>query len=492
MRVLITGATGFVGRALVLRLLRDGHAITAWARSPERARALLGAEVALANAAEGTNGLVRAMEAADAVVNLAGEPILGGRFSSGRRARLRESRVQSTQRLVEAIAGAKIRPQVLVSASAVGYYGDRGKEPLDESSSQGRGFLAELCADWEQAALQAESLGLRVARMRIGVVLGLGGGMVGQLLPMLRWGLGARPGSGRQFVPWIHLEDLVDLFENVLRDSHYHGAINAVTPAPVRMGDLMDGLARVVGKRSRFSVPAALLRLALGEAADVVLSSQNTRAARLAELGFAHKYPTLDAAVEDLSGMLSEPAIAPLASPSPAPAVASAYLGRRRARYGLRACATLHAPIDYVFDFFSKPANLGLMTPAAMAFRISSMPASIKQGDIIDYTLRVAGIPLRWRTVIEHWDENRLFVDAQARGPYHAWWHEHHFAPAQEDPQGTIMEDRVYYAPPLGILGRVAQRLFVAGQLREIFAFRSQAVRLRFGKEAVPLATATA
>jgi uncharacterized protein len=486
-RVLVTGATGFIGRALILRLHRDGHDVTAWVRSLDRARALLGADVALADASEGAEGLVRAVESADAVVNLAGEPIMGGRLSRARRTRLRESRVRWTQRLVQAMAEAKTRPQVLISASAVGYYGDRGEAPLDEPSTPGRGFLAELCADWEQAALKAESLGVRVTRMRIGVVLGLGGGMLGQLLPMLRWGLGARPGSGRQLVPWIHLEDLVDLFATALRDARYRGAINAVASEPVRMDALLDGLARVVGARVRFSVPAFLLRLAMGEAADVILSSQNTRAARLAELGYAYKYPTLDTVVEDLSGLLSEPAIAPLVSSSTAPAVSSPYLKQRRVRFGLRACATLYAPLDRVFDFFSKPANLGLMTPAAMAFRIRSMPASTKQGDIIDYSLRVAGMPLRWRTVTEHWEENRLFVDAQARGPYHAWWHEHHFSPSQRDAQGTIMEDRVYYAPPFGFLGRIAQRLFVAAQLREIFAFRSQAVRLRFAKQAMSL-----
>lgn len=479
MRVFITGATGFVGRAVVLRLLGEGHAVCAWVRDQERARAMLGAEVTLAPAEQGLAGLVTAVETADAVINLAGEPIAAGRLTRARRERIVRSRLELTRQLVDAMTRCQSRPAALISASAVGFYGDRGDDTLDESSGAGAGFLSELCVRWEQAAERAEALGVRVVRLRIGVVLGLGGGFLDRVLPLARSGLAARLGTGRQFVPWIHLDDLVRVITAALTTSSYRGAIDAVT-APARMDDLMRVTARAVGSRPGFAVPRALLRLGLGDAADVLLFSQNTRGGRLAGLGFKPDHATLDGAVGDLVDRLAEVAIAPLGAGGPAPSVAGGYLRTRRPRMLLRTQVTLNAPVDEVFRFFSQPQNLGLLTPAAMRFRIRRAPEHVQEGSVIDYVLRVAGTRLRWRTVIAHWAPGVCFVDAQTRGPYRTWWHEHHFHSVPGAPGLTVMEDRVFFAAPFGWLGRMAQGLFVLPALRQVFGYRTQAIRLRF------------
>jgi uncharacterized protein (TIGR01777 family) len=208
MRVLVMGATGFIGRALIPRLQCDRHAVVAWVRSPARARGLLGAEVELVHADTAPDGLVEAIDRSDAVVNLASEPLMGGRWTAARRAVLEGSRIAVTEQLVRAMAEAKTRPRVFVSGSAVGYYGDQADELLTEASSGGDDFLARLCRRWESAAEDAHRLGVRVVLLRTGVVLGRAGGALAQMLPPFQIGVGGPVGSGEQYLPWIHLHDL--------------------------------------------------------------------------------------------------------------------------------------------------------------------------------------------------------------------------------------------------------------------------------------------
>lgn len=479
MKILLTGATGFLGRALILRLQRDGHQLTAWARSPDRARSQLGAAVTVLDAAGGAPALQAAVADADAVINLAGEPIAGGRWTAARRQRIWSSRVEATTALVQAIAATSPpqRPNLLISASAVGFYGDRADELLDESSDPGVGFLADVSRAWENAARQGEALGLRVLLPRLGVVLGLGGGFLGKLLPLFRLGLGARLGDGRQFVPWIHLDDVVEAMVAALGDHRWRGPVNLVAPQRVRMVDLTRALAAAAGSGLRLAAPRWALRLALGEAAATVLGSQNVTPARLTSLGFQHRFPDLSSALADLTGAQDAVGIERLNKDTPATVVHGRYLDRRRPTHLLRSQVTLEAPLDQVFHFFSLPQNLALITPSSMSFRIRQAPAQMHEGDTIDYSLRIAGAPLKWRTSIEYLRPGHCFVDAQTAGPYHSWWHEHHFT---ADGPRTVMEDRVYYAPPLGVLGRIAQRLFVAPQLRQVFGYRTQAIRQRF------------
>ncbi len=301
MKIFITGSTGFIGRALVLRLQRDGHSIVAWVRDEKRATSRLGANVELLSMDADEVTLARALSDCDAVVNLAGEPLIG-RWTTARRARLAESRVKLTDRLVDAMAASKNAPRVLVSGSAVGYYGDRGEEILTEESPPANDFLAQLCQDWERAASRAESLGVRVVAVRTGIVLGRDGGALSKLLTPFRLGLGGPIGSGRQYMPWIHLHDHVEIVASALSDARCSGPINATAPSPVTNKVFAKALGRVLHRPAFAPLPAFVLRTALGEAASVLLTGQRALPEKLGRLGFTFQYEALDAALADIVG----------------------------------------------------------------------------------------------------------------------------------------------------------------------------------------------
>lgn len=304
MRVLVTGGTGFVGRPLVRRLLASGHEPVVLVRSVDRAREALGPAVRLVM----RSGLEEEAGRAEAVVNLAGEPVLPRRWTAARKAALVESRVGTTRGLVEAIAAAASKPRVLVSASAVGYYGDRGDERLDESSSAGTGFLPGLCRAWEEASRQAQRHGVRVVVPRIGIVLGRDGGALGPMLPLFRLGLGGPMGSGRQFVSWVHLDDLVSILACALEDERYSGPVNAVAPGAVPQREFAQALGHGLSRPALVPAPTLALKLALGEAASALLESQRVEPRRLAELGFPFRFPALPAAMADVLGGSARPA----------------------------------------------------------------------------------------------------------------------------------------------------------------------------------------
>jgi uncharacterized protein (TIGR01777 family) len=290
-RVLVTGATGFVGRALAARLGAIGHEVVAWVRSPRRAREVLGPGVALADARGGTKALEAAVAAADAVCHLAGEPIVGERWTAARKRALALSRTTSTEALAEALRAAPPRPRVLVSASAVGFYGDTGDAAVDETSPAGAGFLAELCAAWEKAAAAAGGEATRVTVARLGVVLGPGGGALQKMRGPFRMGLGGPVGSGKQWLSWVHLDDLVSMWVEALADERFVGAWNAVSPTPVTSRDFARALGRALHRPAVMPVPAFALRALYGEGASVLLEGQRVLPARLEGLGFAWRYP---------------------------------------------------------------------------------------------------------------------------------------------------------------------------------------------------------
>jgi len=467
-RVFVTGATGFVGRAVVLRLRRDGFEVCAWVRDEARARGQLGAEVDLLSTDAPRETLVETLARCDGVVNLAGESITAGRWNRKRKGSLVSSRVGVTKRIVDALLAAG-RPRVLVSASAVGFYGDRGDERLDEDSGPGPGFLADLCREWEAATSPAAQGGVRVVCLRIGVVLGREGGALAKLLPPFRAGLGGALGSGRQSVSWIHLHDLAEIVVAALSDERLRGSLNAVAPQPVTNQEFTGALGRALNRPTRLPVPRAIPRLVLGEGASALFDSQRVFPKRLLDVGFRFRFPALDDSLWDLLDE-THVEIGPIGK-------GAAVTGPRRARHLLRTATTLKSPADAVFEFFSAPANLGVLTPPRMRFRISR-PSPMAEGTVIEYRIRVARLDLGWRTRIERWEPGRGFVDSQLAGPYRVWWHEHTFRAV---PEGTRMDDQVSYAVPLGWLGLVANRLFVEPELRRIFSYRRDVIRLRFG-----------
>jgi uncharacterized protein (TIGR01777 family) len=307
-KALISGATGTIGRALEARL---GFESVVVSRNPEAARKVFARSEAL-----GWDGMSdlpsRALEGVDTVFHLAGEPVAEGRWTSAKRARIRDSRVDGTRAVVRSIAArpSGSRPRVLVSASAVGFYGTRGDEVLTEASAVGEGFLPDVCKAWEDEARLAEQAGVRVVMLRIGIVLAREGGALARMLPMFKLGVAGKLGRGDQWMPWIHVEDVVGLFAHAARTDALSGPVNAVAPAPVTNADFTRGLARALKRPAIFAAPAPMLRLALGEMASVVLASQRVVPSLAVASGFAFAFPSLDDALADLVGTSPQPAVA--------------------------------------------------------------------------------------------------------------------------------------------------------------------------------------
>ena len=298
MNILITGGTGLIGRALCRALLAEGHTLTVFSRHPETVPAKCGAGVqALASLDEWT-----ADRYFDAVINLAGEPIVDAAWSERRKQVLRDSRIALTRQLVARIAQAEQRPAVLLSGSAVGYYGGRGDRELVETSGPGDDFPAQLCMDWEAAALEAENLGVRVCLLRTGLILSKDGGLLARMLPPFRLGLGARLGDGKQWMSWIHIDDYVKYLLHLLQDEQLSGPFDMTTPQPVTNAEFTRILAMVLHRPAPFSAPVAMLKLAMGERAALVLEGQRVLPARLRASGVQCTYPDLESALRAILG----------------------------------------------------------------------------------------------------------------------------------------------------------------------------------------------
>ena len=298
LRLLVTGGTGFIGAALLRRLLDAGCTATVLTRDATRCERLFAGRAR----AVGSLSELGADEAYDAVVNLSGEPVVGPRWSAARRRKLLDSRVGVTRALGAWLAGATHVPAVWVQASAIGWYGVRDPgERLTEESAPGGGFMAELCAEWERAAREARRPGMRLVVLRFGVVFGRGGGALGPMLLPYRFGLGARIGDGRQVVSWIHREDLLALIARALGDASMEGVWNAVAPEPVAQARFAATAGRVLHRPVWLRLPAAPMRWALGEMAELLVDGQRVVPARLEAEGFRFRFPTLEAALRDLA-----------------------------------------------------------------------------------------------------------------------------------------------------------------------------------------------
>lgn len=301
MKVFMTGGTGLIGRAVARALRARGDEVTVSTRDPGRARDRMGDEVVLVEgdpAAPG--GWEKAVEGADAAIALAGEPIFPGRWTAEKKERMRASRIDGTRNLARAIEEARPRPRILVSASAIAYYGPRGDEEIDESAAPGSDFLARLCVDWETAAGGLSAIGIRTVILRFGVVLAADGGALARMLPAFRKFAGGPVGSGEQWVSWIHIADAVGLILRALDDLRMEGVFNATAPVPVRNRELAKAIGSTIGRPSFVRAPAWSLRLLFGEVADVLLTGQRVIPRAALAAGHAFRFPELHGALEDL------------------------------------------------------------------------------------------------------------------------------------------------------------------------------------------------
>jgi uncharacterized protein len=304
MKIAVTGATGFVGSRLVERLQAEGHRVVALSRSLEKLKqtfppAQFPAVEAVAYTPTLSGSWQQALAGCEGVVNLAGEPLIGDRWTPARKQAILASRQLGTQKIVEAIAQADPKPTVLVNTSAIGYYGTSETATFDETSGPGNDFLAQVCQAWEAEAQKAKDLGVRLVILRFGIVLGMGGA-IAQMLPPFKLFAGGPIGTGRQWVSWIHRDDLVNLILQALGTPQMAGIFNATAPHPVRMNQFSHALGEALHRPSWLPVPGFALELLLGDAAKVILEGQEVLPQRTQSQGFRYQYPTIEAALRSI------------------------------------------------------------------------------------------------------------------------------------------------------------------------------------------------
>jgi uncharacterized protein len=310
MNIWMTGATGLVGTALVKKVTAEGHTVYRLTReeSPKSNAKEPGVFDLPWNPSSGGIGgsggpsSLQVPASVDAVINLAGAPVVGGRWTRERKALLRSSRVDTTRGLVSAIAKMEKKPRVLISASAIGYYGNRGEELVTENSAPGTDFLAELAKEWENEALQAEKFGVRVVLLRFGIILAKQGGALPKMMMPFRFGFGGKLGSGRQWTSWIALQDVVAIVQEALRNDSWKGPINLVAPQAARNSEFTKSLATVMHRPAIFTVPAFALKLAMGEMAETLLGGVRLAPQVLEQNGYRFLHANLDEALKAILG----------------------------------------------------------------------------------------------------------------------------------------------------------------------------------------------
>jgi len=304
MRIVLSGGTGFIGKALLRTLVEADHQVVLLTRNPVATKRMAVQNVQVALWDGTTVGpWADFIEGSHAVINLAGEPVVGKRWNDTQKARLIASRIESTKALTSAIAQSKQKPSVLINASAVGYYGHVEKEDVTESHPKGVGFLADLAHQWEQETLLAQARGVRVVILRIGVVLEKDGGALSKMVAPFRYFVGGPLGSGRQWVPWIHRHDVIRIILFALHNTELQGPVNTTSPNPVTMKEFCKTLGQAVHRPSWAPVPAATLRLLLGESSDVLLTGQRALPKKLESVGYTFRYTQLN---EALHAILSQ------------------------------------------------------------------------------------------------------------------------------------------------------------------------------------------
>ena len=298
MKILVSGSTGLIGKALVSSLTGAGHEVIRLVRSQPGP----GGRDVQWDPSTGRLDSSR-LEGLDGAVHLAGESIAQGRWTAEKKARIRNSRVKGTQFLAEALAQRARRPRTLICSSAIGYYGDRGAEIVREESSPGSGFLPEVCREWEAAAKPAADRGIRVVNLRTGLVLSSNGGALPRMLTPFKLGIGGKLGTGRQYMSWISIDDMVGIIHHALESDNLHGPVNAVSPHPVTNLEFTRTLGRVLSRPTLFPVPAFAVRLMFGEMGQgLLLGSTRVEPARLAASGYRFRYPELEGALRHVLG----------------------------------------------------------------------------------------------------------------------------------------------------------------------------------------------
>jgi len=443
MNILLTGATGYVAQFIGKKLVHKGHKLFGVTRNPESSREKMSFPCQLVTLEE-----VKKLKNIDAVINLAGASVAGGRWSKAYKKELRESRVGLTKALLSNLDQSSLKS--VVSASAIGYYADGASEEITEESEKHDGFIGNLCDDWEKAAF--ENTSVRVVSFRIGVVLGHLSAALLKMSTLFKSGAGAQLSDGKQFMSFIHVEDLSNMFVEAIENNKFDGIYNAVSPEPVTNKAFTKMLAKKLGVCLLSPpVPAFALKTLYGEMAQVLLRSHKIVPKRLVdEFNYDFKFKTIDSALEE--------------------SITKLKTGEREVFKEI----WINKNLEESFEFFKNEKNLEVLTPDFLNFRVEKKSTKeIQSETLIDYKLKLNGIPFSWRSKILDWNPPHLFTDTQVKGPYSKWHHTHKF---ESLGSGTLLTDHVIYKVPAGLVGRLAAGWKVAGDVRKIFTYRTNKV----------------
>lgn len=459
MKVLVTGASGFIGQSFILHLLKKQYQVIAVSRQTKQeyfAKYSLPVEFIQWKNPETEELKSELLAEVDVVVHLAGESIASSYWTASTKKRLIDSRVQSAKNLLSAVQAHSPKCKQFITASATGIYGDRMDEILTEDSKLGQGFLADLCKEWEAASVPKKA-GIQHLSVRIGVVLGQGQGFLAKMEEIYSHYIGGPLASGKQYLSWIHIQDLVRILEYSI-SKQLSGSINAVAPEPVSNAVFSKAMAKALNVFELFPVPSFALKLLLGEQACIALDSQRVIPQNLLKYGFEFDFKNIESALQEIYHYKKNPN-----------------------NLAHSAILYLDYPVSEVFDFFASEKNLEIITPEFLNFKVlSKTTPQIQAQTQIDYKLNIHSIPVKWRTLISEWQKDQYFIDEQLKGPYSLWKHRHNFSPLGK---GCLVEDFVIYRMPLGFLGRVFARPLVQRDVRNIFDFRTKKMLSIFHKK---------
>lgn len=456
MKILITGATGLVGTKLVEKLMLDGHTdIRVLSRNIEKVKKNIPFPVdAYFWNPDEMKIQDGALEGVDIVFHLAGENIADGRWNSHKKDRILKSRVMSSRLLIDTIEKLETPPKKFIASSAIGIYGNRHDEILETHSSYGDDFIAKVCLAWEEQVHSKKIDGMRTHSLRTGIVLSEAGGALKKMLPPFLLGAGGRLGNGKQFMSWIHIDDLINMFLYVMDNDCHQDVYNAVAPNPVSNNEFTKILGRVLKRPTIFPVPGFVLRLIFSQMADILLHGQRVIPSKIVKEGFKFKYPHLDRALYNI------------------------LQHSRSGELVLKHYQWINRPVKNVFEFFSNENNLEKITPPHLNFKVVGKNTDkIDKGTQIDYKLRFRGVPMKWKSQISNFENERSFTDIQLNGPYSKWEHQHDFIPLGN---GTLIRDHVVYKLPLGLLGLLTAGFFVSRDVNNIFKYRTKVIEENF------------
>ena len=463
MKVLITGGTGFVGGYLVKKLIKAGHEVNIVTRNPKKYQKHNTLPVKYVGWDPEFEELPREAtvslkgEKVNVVINLQGENISAKRWSQKQKDKIYNSRIHGTKNLVQGLERHLIEPlDLFISTSAVGIYPSNTDEELTEESTEANNFLAGVCKDWEKEANKLTKT-KRTLITRVGVVFGNNGGALEKLMPIFKLGGGGPIGAGKQIMSWIHVKDLVNIYLKAMENENYSGTINAVGPSPVSNSIFTKAFGKAVQRPAFFPVPPFMLKIIFGEMSCIILDSQKVLPKKLNELGHEFLYPEIYSAMLEICNNVNL-----LGKPKSYDSFeASQYFEKKK--------------IEQIFEFFCDPHNLERITPPFLGFKIVDISTKkIEEGTLINYKLRVHGVPFKWRTLIKEWSDNKYFIDLQLKGPYKIWHHKHSFT---QLPDGVSMEDKVDYEIPFSFFTAPIVGPFIKKDVRQIFDYRTEELK---------------